>query len=751
MAKLVIVESPSKANTIKGYLGKNYEVVASVGHVRDLPKSTLGVDIENHFTPKYINIRGKGDVIKALKKDAKKADDIFLATDSDREGEAIAWHLATLLGIEAQQAKRVTFNEITKKVVKDGIKNPRPIDMNLVNSQQTRRILDRIVGYKLSPFLWKTVRSGLSAGRVQSVATRIIVEREKEIEKFVPEEYWSLLYTLITQNKEEIKFKFYGDQNGKIALKNEEETQAVIEKTKNNPFSITSVKKAVKHRSPQPPYITSTLQQDAYNKLGFQSARIMRVAQELYEGIALGKENGGTQGLITYMRTDSMRISDEAAGAAENYIRTVYGDDYYPDKRRVFKAKEDAQDAHEAIRPTSLAFEPAKIKKYLSQDQYKLYLLIWNRFLASQMADALLDTMQIDAKNNGYLFKASGYTVRFQGYQVLYKEEKETDLDKGALPAVQEKESLTIKEILPEQHFTEPPARYNDATLIRFLKEKGIGRPSTYTQIITTILSRGYVTREKKAFKPTALGEITTQIMIEQFPEIVNYEFTAQMENDLDEVENGKAEGEKVLTHFYERFEKELETALQSVSKDDIEIPVEETDIVCEKCGAKMVIKSGRFGKFAACPRYPECKNTKPLDQNGNPVVKEEKEPKPTGEKCEKCGADMVIRAGRYGDFIACSNYPTCKNTKQIANEIGVPCPVCGGKILLKHGKKRTVFYSCEHYPTCDFSSWDLPLAKSCPDCGQMLYMKKNKNLIVCKNKECNYKEETETESEQKI
>lgn len=740
MAKLVIVESPSKAHTIKGYLGKNYEVVASVGHVRDLPKSTLGVDIENHFTPKYINIRGKGDVIKALKKDAKKAESVFLATDSDREGEAIAWHLATLLGIDADKANRVTFNEITKNVVKAGIKNPRPIDMNLVNSQQTRRILDRIVGYKLSPFLWKTVRSGLSAGRVQSVATRIIVEREKEIEAFVPEEYWTLLYTLITQDDQPIKFKFYGDNSGKISLKTEEQTLEIIQKTKGKPFEVTSVKKAVKRRSPQPPYITSTLQQDAYNKLSFQSARIMRVAQELYEGINLGKENGGTQGLITYMRTDSMRISEEAATAAKDYILNEYGAEYYPENRRVFKTKGDEQDAHEAIRPTSLLFPPAKIKKYLSQDQYKLYQLIWNRFLASQMADALLDTVHIEADNNGYIFKASGYTVRFKGYQTLYKDESETEFDKGALPAVKEHELLRDREVLPEQHFTEPPARYNDATLIKFLKEKGIGRPSTYTQIITTIISRGYVTREKKAFKPTPLGVITNQIMTEQFPEIVNYEFTAQMETDLDEVENGTVEGEQVLENFYGKFEKELEQALNTVSKEDIEIPVEETDIVCEKCGAKMIVKSGRFGKFAACPNYPECKNTKPLDQNGNPVVKEEKAPEPTGEKCERCGADMVIKAGRYGDFIACSNYPKCKNTKQIANEIGVACPDCGGKILLRHGKRRSVFYSCENYPKCEFSSWDLPLNEKCPDCGQLLYEKKNKGLIVCKNKDCAYK-----------
>ncbi len=752
MANLVIIESLYKAPTIKSFLGSGYKVVASVGHVRDLPKSSLGVDIENNFEPKYINIRGKGDIIASLKKDAKKADKIFFATDPDREGEAISWHLATILGIAPEDAKRITFNEVTKSAVKAGIKNPRPIDMNLVGSQQTRRILDRIVGYKLSPFLWKTVKSGLSAGRVQSVATRIIVEREQEIAAFVPTEYWTLAYRLQTEAGEQLKVRFVADPNGNKNLENKEQTDAVIAATEHSPFRVKSVKSSVKKRSPLPPYTTSTLQQDAYKKLGFQSARIMRTAQELYEGINVGKENGGVHGLITYMRTDSIRVSDEAAQTAEAYIRARYGDAYYPPTRRVFKSKKNAQDAHEAIRPTMIDCDPAKIKQYLTSDQYKLYKLIWERFVASQMASAVIDTVSADIDSGGYLFRASGYSVRFKGYQSIYDDSadlaSENEGSTGALPTLNEQDLLKHKETLPEQHFTEPPPRYTDGTLVKFLEEKGIGRPSTFTSIITTIISRGYVRREGRSLKPTPLGEITTRIMLEQFPDIVNYEFTAKMEDELDEIENAKMDGVSVLKEFYGKFEQDLDRAFSAISKEDIEIPVEETDIICEKCGARMIIKTGRFGKFAACPNYPECKNTKPIDKNGNPVVKTETPVEPTGEKCEKCGADMVYRIGRYGKFIACSNYPKCKNSKQIANEAGVNCPECGGKILIRQGKRRSVFYSCENYPKCTFSSWDQPLNETCPQCGKMLYKKKGKNLVLCHDKKCGYQREDTTDAD---
>ncbi len=749
MAKLVILESPYKAPTIKGYLGSGYKVVATVGHVRDLPKSTLGVDIENGFEPKYINIHGKGDVIKALKKEAKKADKIFFATDPDREGEAISWHLATILGIAPEEAKRITFNEVTKTAVKAGIKNPRGIDMDLVKAQQTRRILDRIVGYKLSPFLWKTVKSGLSAGRVQSVATRIIVEREQEIASFVPREYWSLEYDLAKSDGTSLRARFAADRDGRSELDNEEQTNRIISDTHAGTFTVREVKKAVRSRNPQPPYTTSTLQQDAYKKLGFQSARIMRVAQELYEGINVGAENGGTHGLITYMRTDSVRVSDEAAQSAQDYITSRFGVEYYPEKRRVFKSKKNTQDAHEAIRPTVMENEPDKIKKYLTPDQYKLYKLIWERFIASQMASALIDTVSADIDNNGYLFRASGHTVKFKGYRYIYDDSDENaDKDGGGmLPPLEEGEALSPRKTLPEQHFTEPPARYTDGTLVKFLEEKGIGRPSTFSTIIMTIISRGYVTRDGRALKPTPLGEITTRIMLEKFPDIVDYAFTAQMEDSLDEIENGTLEPLIVLTEFYSKFEKDLDEAFATVSKDEIEIPVEKTDIICEKCGAQMIVKNGRFGRFAACPNYPECKNTKPIDKDGKLIVKEESKPEPTGEKCELCGADMVMRTGRYGKFIACSNYPKCKNTKQIANEIGIACPECGGKLLLRQAKRRMVFYSCENYPKCKFSSWDQPLDEKCPQCGQMLFKKKGKNEIVCHNKECGYKREEDEQN----
>ena len=752
MANLVIVESPSKASTIKGYLGSNYKVIASKGHVRDLPKSSLGVDIENGFEPHYINIRGKGDLIKDIRKEAKNANKIFLATDPDREGEAISWHLAQALGIPVEQTLRVTFNEVTKTAVKAAIKEPRHIDMNLVDAQQARRILDRIVGYKISPFLWKNVRSGLSAGRVQSVATRIICEREEEIRAFVPVEYWTIDATLATLDNKEFNVRFYGNKRGRIKLNSQEDAQKVLDATANSPFTVSSVKTAKKKKLPAPPFTTSTMQQEAAKKLGFQSQKIMKVAQELYEGINIGGENGGVQGLITYMRTDSLRVSGEAMAEAKSYIAEKYGDSYCPTSPRIYKSRASAQDAHEAIRPSRVDIEPMKIKKYLTNDQFKLYKLIWERFVASQMESAVLSTVTVDCESASYIFRASGYTVDFQGYMAVY-EESEDDTKQNAdevseqknirLPALKESDALNTVSVTPDKHFTEPPARYNDASLVKFLEEMGIGRPSTFATIISTIISRNYVKREGKSLVPTPTGELTNKLMIQSFPDIVNYKFTAEMENDLDGIEQGNVAMRGVLEDFWAGFEKELSEANEKMKDAELDVPVEETDIICDKCGSKMVVKNGRFGKFAACPNYPQCKNTKPLTP---PEQTEQKEKKQiiADFKCELCGADMVQRSGRFGSFFACSRFPACSFTKQKTRDIGVPCPKCGSKIVMKNGKNKTVFYSCEKYPTCDFSSWDMPTNEKCPDCGEILYRKKGQSIYFCHNKSCNFKKEIE-------
>ncbi len=754
MVNLLILESPTKASTIKGYLGSSYKVVACKGHVRDLPKSTLGIDIDNHFEAHYINIRGKGELIRELKKEVKKADRVFLATDPDREGEAISWHLVTALDIPENKAQRITFNEVTKTAVKEAIKKPRAIDMDLVNAQQTRRILDRIVGYKVSPFLWKTVKSGLSAGRVQSVATRIIVERENEIRAFVPTEYWTIEADLETPEKKLLGTKFFGmaETGTKLELPDEAHTMEVVNAVTGKPFTVREIKKGKKTKNPAPPFTTSTLQQEASRKLNFQSQRTMKVAQELYEGINLGSEFGGVQGLITYMRTDSLRIADEARDAARDYIREKYGEDYCASKPRVYKAKANAQDAHEAIRPSGTKLEPTLIKKTLTSDQYRLYKLIWDRFIASQMESAELATMQIDLVNGPYLFRTSGHTVTFPGYMAVYEEatdDKSDDDEAKALPVLHEGDILEAREIHPDQHFTEPPARYTEATLIKFLEDKGIGRPSTYTPIITIILQRGYVKREGKSLVPTQLGEVITKIMCEQFPDIVDYAFTASMETQLDEVENGECTMLSVLDHFYSIFKKELDAAMENVSKENVEVPEEETDIICEHCGARMIVKNGRFGKFAACPNYPACKNTKPLTRQGDGLI--EKKPEIAPMKCELCGADMILRNGRYGSFYACSRYPECKFTKQKVRELGVKCPECGAELVTKYGKNRTVFYSCSRYPDCKFSSWDIPTNEKCPKCGGMLMKKKGKNLLVCRNPECDYRTEAPQEDEQSI
>ena len=758
---LVILESPSKALTVKGYLGTNYKVIASFGHVRDLPKSTLGVNIENDFEAHYINIRGKGDLIKEIRKEAKAANKIYLATDPDREGEAIAWHLAVALNIPMEKTQRICFNEVTKTAVKAAIKAPRQIDMNVVNSQQTRRILDRIVGYKLSPLLWKNVKSGLSAGRVQSVATRIICEREEKIRNFEPEEYWSIDSILHSADGKKFVAHFFGSADGKLRLCSEAEAQAVANAVNGKPYSVSTVKKTAKHKAPAAPFTTSTLQQEAFRKLGFQPQRTMKIAQELYEGVNLGSEFGGAQGLITYMRTDSVRVSADAQSAAREFIQQKYGEQYCPETPRVYKTKADAQDAHEAIRPSRVDLEPQRIRRQLTTDQFKLYKLIWECFIASQMESAVLDTITVDFTCQGYVFRTSGYSVRFPGYMALYEQSEEesrnnaddlTEVKDISLPELEQGQTLSAEDCRLTQHFTEPPARFNPASLIETLKELGIGRPSTYVAIITTILARNYVKQEGKAksFVPTPLGEVTNKLMMENFSSIVDYGFTAQMETDLDGIEKGDASMNAVLHSFWNDFSAQLEAAEKTIGANSIEVPLEETDLICDKCGSRMVVRNGRFGKFAACPNYPTCRNTKPLTA---PVVEEsaeaeletkeeKKAPVIADFKCEKCGGDMVLRTGKFGSFYACANYPECKFTKARVRETGVACPKCGAKVITKFGRNHTVFYSCEKYPDCDFSSWDLPTAELCPDCGKMLFRKKGKNLLVCHEQSCGYSRE---------
>ncbi len=751
MANLVIVESPAKANTIKGYLGSNYKVIASKGHIRDLPKSTLGIDVENNFEPHYINIRGKGDVIKELKKEAKNASKVYLATDPDREGEAISWHIAEQLGIPADKACRVTFNEITQTAVKEAIKNPRKIDQDLVNSQQARRILDRLVGFKLSEVLWKNLKSGLSGGRVQSVAARIVTEREEEIRAFVPKEYWTIEAVLDNSDGESINAKFYGDNNGKIKLSNEAEALWIERSINSGVFKVKDVKHAVKYKQPAPPFTTSTLQQEASKQLGYQSQRIMKVAQELYDGLNLGASYGGVQGLITYMRTDSTRVSALAQKSCADFIKEKYGEEFLPSAARSYKTNASAQDAHEAIRPSNVYITPKSIRKMLTTEQYRLYKLIWERFIASQMEAAVLDTVSVEIDNSGYIFKAGGYVIKSKGYLTIYdyvsddaQDPESEELNLSSLPNIKKNEVLHSVSVSKQQHFTEPPARYTEASLIKFLEENGIGRPSTYAPIISIIISREYVKRDGKSLVATPLGEITTNFMRKHFPEIIDYEFTASMEDKLDSIENKENTITGVISEFYTKFASELEAVSNGNNKVDIVIPAEESDVICDKCGSKMIYKNGRFGKFLACPNYPECKCTKAVDKNGKVAEQEVTSPELAGFKCEVCGGEMVIRNGRYGSFYACSNYPTCTFTKQKVTETGVNCPKCNSRVLARHGKGRMLFYSCEKYPECDFSTWDMPLAEMCPDCGAMLYYRKSRKNVICKEKSCGYKREEE-------
>ncbi len=691
---LIIIESPGKVKTISKILGSKYKVVASAGHLRDLPASKLAIDVENDFKPEYINIRGKGDVIKELKAASKAAKKVFLATDPDREGEAISWHLSYLLGIDPKSLCRITFNELTEKAIKTAVKEPRSIDIEKVDAYQARRVLDRLVGYCISPVLWRKVKKGLSAGRVQSVAVRMICDREDEIDAFESKEFWTISAVLsknteVKSKAKDFSAKFYGTKNKKINIDTEQQAQEITQAVSKETFTVDTIKNSEKKKSPLPPFITSTLQQDASRKLGFAASKTMSVVQTLYEGVNLGKS--GATGLVTYIRTDSMRISDEAAQSAMEYIEHTYGNNFLPPKRRIFKNKNAAQDAHEAIRPTHIDLKPDDIKDSLTNDQYKLYKLIYERFIASQMADCVYDVCAVDIQAGEYVFKATGTVVKFPGYTKVYEEvndkkEKEAG-ENGKLPQLEEHEELKTIEILPKQHFTQPPSRYNEASLIKALEEHGIGRPSTYAPTITVVQTRGYVGKEKKMLYPTALGRIVNDLMKSSFPDIVDVTFTANVEENLDRVAEGDIYWVKVIRDFYTDFDKEVKVALEEL--EHVKIPDPVSDVPCDKCGRMMVIKTGKFGQFLACPGYPECKNTKP-----------------------------------------------------IIEETGVDCPKCGKKLIYRKSKAGKKYITCSGYPECKFMSWNLPTGKDCPQCGEHLeyVIGKTGRFVACSNKDCQYK-----------
>jgi len=692
MSRLVIVESPAKAKTIKKYLGSDFEVKASMGHVRDLYANKLSVDVSRDFEPNYVIIKGKEKLIEELKALAKKSDEVYLATDPDREGEAISWHLATILGLDVNKCNRVKFNEINKNSVTAGIKNPSKIDLDLVNAQQARRILDRLVGYRLSPFISQKIRRGLSAGRVQSVALRLIVDREEEIKKFVPEEYWTIDAVLSAPpSKKNFKAAFWGDETGKIKLSDKAGTDKILEKLDGAVFTVGSVKKGVRKKQPSPPFITSTLQQEASKRLGFTAKRTMKVAQELYEGVEIAGH--GSLGLITYMRTDSLRISEESRAQGNQFIKETYGEKYLPEKPRYFKTIQGAQDGHEAIRPSDVTLTPDSVKSSLTSEQYKIYNLIWCRFVASLMANCIQDTTKAEIRaqkeenaDSFCVFTASGYTVRFDGYSTLYDNNSEDEESASVLPELTEGAVLKVRDIKEEQHFTQPPARYSEAALIKTLEETGVGRPSTYASILSIILDRDYVVREsKKLLAPTELGTAIVTLLKEKFPKIVNTKFTAGMEADLDKIEEGGYDYIKMLHGFYDEFEENLKKAKASMEGVKISLEEDKTDIPCEKCGRNLVVKVGRFGKFFACPGYPECKFTKPF------VV-----------------------------------------------EIDGNCPLCGNKMISKKSKKGHTFYGCSGYPECTFMTWDMPISDKCPDCGKTLFRGRG-NVIRCLDEKCGY------------
>lgn len=783
---LIIVESPNKVKTINKFLGKNFSVRASVGHVRDLPPKELAVDIDNGFKPKYVIIDGKQKVIKQIKDAAAKVDDILIATDPDREGEAIGWHLAHELKQTKKPINRITFNEITKTAVLNAIKHPTEINQDLVDAQQARRVLDRLVGYQISPILGRAVRWGLSAGRVQSVAVRLICEREAEVLAFVPEEYWSITAKLKGEDTNPFEAKLLQINKKKAKVENEEQAKSIVKEASDEQFIIEKIDRKERRRKPVPPFITSRLQQEAARKLRFTAKKTMAVAQQLYEGIAIGGE--GSTGLITYMRTDSTRVAKEAIDSVRGLITDRYGPDYLPSRAVQYKSKKGAQDAHEAIRPTSVEQTPEEIKQFLSKDQLSLYGLIWRRFVASQMKPAIFDVTTVDIKAGKYTFRASGSIIKFKGFMSVYMEGKDDNADddrETILPELTQGQILQLLGITPEQHFTQPPPRYSEATLVRALEEQGIGRPSTYASIISTIQARDYVIKEKGRFIPTDVGNLVNTLLVKSFPNILDVEFTAKMEAELDDVEDGKTNWIQVLDEFYGPFGDSLKKApdvIRSAKKDLEEV----TDELCEECGKNMVIKWGKFGRFLSCSGYPECKNTKEL----NHKEEDPEEPEATEEVCEKCGNPMVTKTGRYGKFFACSAYPECKNTKQIGKEnvpdeptdevcekcskpmviktgrygrflacsdypkcktsrplsIGIECPEpdCDGYLAERKGR-RGMFYGCSNYPECKFAVWNKPVAKKCPECDAPFLVEKTTKAkgehLACANKECKYTE----------
>ena len=740
MKNLVIVESPTKARTISKFLGSDYKIESSFGHIRDLPKSKLGVDLENNFEPQYVIPTKVKKRVTQLKKLAEKANQIYFATDEDREGEAISWHLLQIFKTPKDKTKRIVFHEITKDAILDALKAPRGIDLNLVDAQQARRVLDRLVGYQLSPFLWKKVARGLSAGRVQSVTVRLIVEREKEILAFKPEEYWTLDAVFSPLNNTNLQFNaklalVESKVLDKLAIKNEKEAKQILAKLKDANYQTVDVQTKQNKKSTPPPFITSTLQQDAFYKLRYSSSRTMMIAQQLYEGLDLGAQ--GSVGLITYMRTDSVNLSQKFLTEAKDYIIKNFGDKYFAGLKTYQAKSKLAQEAHEAIRPTNIAYNPQSIKGFLDQRQFKLYQLIWQRALASQMADALIGTTRIDisAKGTPYIFRATGSVIKFDGFLKVYP----TSAKENILPALKKDEKIDLVNLAPNQHFTQPPARYSEAALVKVLEDYGIGRPSTYAPTISTIQERGYIQKEDRRLKPTDLALLVNDLLVNHFPKVVDYQFTARLEDDLDEIAAGKIKWQPVIKNFWQPFKENLDKKDKELNKKDI--TEEKTDQVCELCGKPMVIKMGRFGKFLACTGFPDCKNTKPLNGNGQ----NSEPPRETGEKCPECGSPLVNRKGRYGEFVGCSSYPKCKYIKKEQPELG-PCPKCTqGKIVGKRSR-RGFFYGCNRYPECNFAVWGKPVMaegktepEKCPDCGSILVYGPKDN-IKCSNKECKYK-----------
>lgn len=735
--KLVIVESPTKAKTISRFLGKEYKIESSFGHVRDLPKSKIGVDVENNFEPQYtVPLKAKKRVTE-LKKLAEKADVIYLATDEDREGEAIAWHLQELLTIKkpkkAQDFKRIAFHEITKEAILNALDHPRDIESDMVDAQQARRVLDRLVGYELSPFLWKKVYRGLSAGRVQSVVVRLIVEREREIQAFNAQEYWTIdgIFSKDAVEFEASLHAIEGKSLKKLDIQDKKAAEEIVNNLKNTTYTVGAIEQKERLRKPNPPFTTSTLQQEANNKLGYSAKQTMMIAQQLYEGVEI---DGASTGLITYMRTDSVNLADKFLTEAEAFIKDTYGTEY-ADRKVFTKKSKGAQEAHEAIRPTDASIVPESIKDYLDPKQFKIYNLIWSRAVGSQMKPTIIQATTVDITADDYTFRATGSQIQFDGWLKIYPDK----MNENILPVLQKDDALDCKEVLANQHFTEPPARYTEAGIVKALEERGIGRPSTYAPTIATVQTRGYVRKEERKLIPEEIGFLVNDLLVEHFKDVVDYDFTAKMEENLDDIADGKQKWQPVISEFYDPFKKNLMQKDKELDKK--KITEETTDEKCPKCGQPMVIKMGRFGKFLACTAYPECKTTKPLGEDGKPAEEEK-----IDVKCEKCGSDMVKKHGRFGAFLGCSNYPECKNIVSLEKKVGVKCPKCEkGEIIEKRSKRGKTFYACNQYPTCENAYWSKPTGEHCPNC-QSLLVYGAKNMIVCSNKECTFKRDNETE-----